>query len=150
MAYSKPNPIKQLQSQDQYKQDFEADLMEAGGETPLMQAAKSKKAIRKQKRIDNMTASEKKSMKKRVADGSKEFEGGSDVGNFLRRNSYNEKNKKLSQGDSLTNYLKQVQAKDDEKNFDPDFTKFGSKQTSTKEKEKETTPDINEEDKGGF
>jgi len=68
MAYSKPNPIKQLQSQDQYKQDFEADLMEAGGETPLMQV-KSKKAIRKQKRIDNMTASEKKNMADRIAEG---------------------------------------------------------------------------------
>ena len=61
MAYSKPNPIKQLQSQDQYKQDFEADLMEAGGETPLMQG-KTKKEKRKQKRIDNMTAGEKETV----------------------------------------------------------------------------------------
>jgi len=148
MAYSKPNPIKQLQSQDQYKQDFEADLMEAGGETPLMQATKSKKAIRKQKRIDNMTASEKKNMADRIADGSSEFEGGSDVGNFLRRNSYNEKKKKSSQGDSLTNYLKQVQAKDDQRNFDPDFAEYGNQQTLPPKKEKVNPQDINEEDKG--
>ena len=54
MAYSKPNPIKQLQSQDQYKQDFEADLMEAGGETPLMQS-KSKKTLRKENQTEPTT-----------------------------------------------------------------------------------------------
>ncbi len=149
MAYSKPNPIKQLQSQDQYKQDFEADLMEAGGETPLMQA-KSKKAIRKQKRIDNMTASEKKSMADRIADGSNEFEGGSDVGNFLRRNSYNERKKSSNQGEGngLTNYLKEAQAKQDEEGFDPDFNKMGSSAPPPPKKEKEKPQDINEEDKG--
>ena len=147
MAYSKPNPIKQLQSQDQYKQDFEADLMEAGGETPLMQA-KSKKAIRKQKRIDNMTASEKESMKERIKDGSNEFEGGSDVGNFLRRNSYNERKNSTGQGsDGLTDYLKQARAKDDQDNFDPDFKKYGKQKTPPPKKNKQNQ-DINEEDKG--
>ena len=123
--------------------------MEAGGETPLMQA-KSKKAIRKQNRIDNMTESEKAGMKQRIKDGSTEFEGGSDVGNFLRRNSYNEKKKKSSkgQGDALTNYLKEVRAKDDVENFDPDFKKFGSQQTPPPKKNKEKTQDINEEDRG--
>lgn len=103
MAYSKPNPIKQLQSQDQYKQDFEADLMEAGGETPLMQS-KSKKTSRKENRKTNM--------KKRIADGSTEFEGGSDVGNFLRKNSY-KSSKSLGSNTDLTSYLEE-QRKDQE------------------------------------
>ena len=141
MAYSKPNPIKQLQSQDQYKQDFEADLMEAGGETPLMQA-KSKKAIRKQNRTDNMN--------KRIADGSTEFEGGSVVGNFLRKNSYNEKKKSSNQGegDGLTNYLKEAQAKQDEESFDPDFNKMGSSAPPPPKEKKEKPQDVNEEDRG--
>ena len=49
--------------------------------------AKSKKAIRKEKRKENMN--------KRIADGSTEFEGGSVVGNFLRKNSYNERTKTI-------------------------------------------------------
>ena len=147
MAYSKPNPIKQLQSQDQYKQDFEADLMEAGGETPLMQA-KSKKAIRKQKRIDNMTASEKEGMKKRIKDGSNEFEGGSDVGNFLRRNSYNEKKNSTGQGGGgLASYLKKAQANQDQKE-QRDFEDFGSQQIPPPKKEKVNPQDVDEEDQG--
>jgi len=151
MAYSKPNPIKQLQSQDQYKQDFEADLMEAGGETPLMQA-KSKKAIRKQKRIDNMTASEKESMKERIKDGSNEFEGGSDVGNFLRRNSYNERKNSTGQG-GLTDYLKQAQAKQDQKDKEKEENYGGGRKGSggnknEQEGQNKQNQDINEEDKG--
>ena len=103
MAYSKPNPIKQLQSQDQYRQDFEADLMEAGGETPLMQG-KSKKTLRKENRKANM--------EKRIADGSTEFEGGSGVGNFLRKNSY-KSSKSSGSNTDLTSYLEQ-QRKDQE------------------------------------
>ena len=115
MAYSKPNPIKQLQSQDQYRQDFEADLMESGGETPLMKGKKTR-ATRRKDRVDRMTDSEKKNMKERVADGSNEFEGGSDVGNFLRRNSYNFRKNSTGQGSGgLTDYLKQAQAKQDQK-----------------------------------
>ena len=141
MAYSKPNPIKQLQSQDQYKQDFEADLMEAGGETPLMQS-KSKKTLRKENRKTNM--------EKRIADGSTEFEGGSDVGNFLRKNSYNEKKKSSNQGegDGLTNYLKEAQAQQDEEGFDPDFNKMGSSAPPPPKEKKEKPQDVNEEDRG--
>tara|TARA_R110000803_G_scaffold157617_1_gene221926 strand:+ start:466 stop:942 length:477 start_codon:yes stop_codon:yes gene_type:complete len=125
MAYSKPNPIKQLQSQDQYKQDFEADLMEAGGETPLMQA-KSKKDIRRKNRADKMTDSEKESMKERIKDGSNEFEGGSDVGNFLRKNSYNHRKNSTGQGSGgLASYLKKAQADQDQKE-QRDFEDFGN------------------------
>ena len=48
----------------------------------------------------------------------------------------------------LTNYLKEVRAKDDVENFDPDFKKFGSQQTPPPKKNKEKTQDINEEDRG--
>lgn len=151
MAYSKPNPIKQLQSQDQYKQDFEADLMEAGGETPLMQG-KTKKQKRRATRIKNMTAGEKESMDERIKDGSNEFQGGSDVGNFLRRNSYNERKNTTGQGSGgLAGYLKQAQ-KDQDRKEQIDFENYGkgpkksggSNESENKGKQK----DINEEDKG--
>ena len=104
MAYLKPNPIKQLQAQDQYKQDFEGDLLEAGGETPLMKAGKKERQKKREERMD-----------KRIADGSSELKEGSDVGNFFRRNSYNNK-KRQGQNTSdsdLVDYLrKEAETKD--------------------------------------
>ena len=151
MAYSKPNPIKQLQSQDQYKQDFEADLMEAGGETPLMQG-KTKKEKRRQKRIDKMTDGEKESMNKRIKDGSNEFQGGSDVGNFLRKNSYNERKNTTGQGSGgLADYLKQAQKTQDQKE-QKNLEDFGGSPKkaggSNKSKNKGNQNDVTEEDKG--
>jgi len=97
MAYLKPNPIKQLQAQDQYKQDFEGDLLEAGGETPLMKVGKDARKKKREERMDE-----------RIADGSTELKGGSDVGNFFRRNSYNNKKRQSTNtSDSdLVDYLK--------------------------------------------
>jgi len=142
MAYSKPNPIKQLQSQDQYKQDFEADLMEAGGETPLMQA-KSKKTLRKENRKANM--------EKRIADGSTEFEGGSRVGNFLRKNSY-KSSKSSGSNTDLTSYLEEQRKDREYKDLMENYgkgAKGGSNADNEKEGEnKEKPQDINEEDKG--
>tara|TARA_R100000935_G_scaffold41743_2_gene63403 strand:+ start:1173 stop:1643 length:471 start_codon:yes stop_codon:yes gene_type:complete len=154
MAYSKPNPIKQLQSQDQYKQDFEADLMEAGGETPLMQG-KTKKEKRRQKRIDKMTDGEKESMNKRIKDGSNEFQGGSDVGNFLRKNSYNERKNTTGQGNGgLADYLKKAQ-KDQDQKEQKNLEDFGGKGDqprkaggSNKNGNKGNQNDVTEEDKG--
>tara|TARA_R110002126_G_scaffold17741_1_gene68632 strand:- start:407 stop:865 length:459 start_codon:yes stop_codon:yes gene_type:complete len=151
MAYSKPNPIKQLQSQDQYKQDFEADLMEAGGETPLMKGKKTR-ATRRKDRVDRMTDSEKKNMKERVADGSNEFEGGSDAGNFLRRNSYNFRKNNTSGGDGgFLDFIKDAQAKQDQKDIENEENYGGPPPTAPPPKQKpkpEKEPIENKNDEG--
>ena len=60
------------------------------------------------------------------------LEGGSDVGNFLRRNSYNFRKNSTGQGSGgLTDYLKQAQAKQDQKDKENQENYGGPPPTTT-------------------
>jgi hypothetical protein len=162
MGYSKPNPIKQLQSDFQMKDDIQADIAAVDSQgSPLEQGAtKSWRTNSKMMRA--------KRLRERQNEGSTEIDGGSAVGNYARRIRHNlrqaneAKSGTGSSGDSssrdLLDFLKEQKKEQDAASTlnTQGLNNYGSKASSApppnkkvdEDKEKPKQPDITSEDQG--
>ena len=160
MGYSKPNPIKQLQSDFQMKDDIQADIAAVDSQgSPLEQSS----------RQTNRKTMRAKTLRERQNEGSTEIDGGSVIGNYARRIRHNlrqaneAKSGTGSSGDSssrdLLDFLKEQKKEQDAASTlnTQGLNNYGSSKrssassTSEKVDEKEKKPkqpDITSEDQG--
>lgn len=162
MGYSKPNPIKQLQSDFQMKDDIQADIAAVDSQgSPLEQGAT------KSWRTNSKMMRDKR-LRERQNEGSTEIDGGNVIGNYARRIRHNlrqaneAKSGTASSGDSgsrdLLDFLKEQKKEKEAADIlnTQGLNNYGSKassasSTSEKVDEKEKKPkqpDITSEDQG--
>ena len=158
MGYSKPNPIKQLQSDFQMKDDIQADIAAVDSQgSPLEQSWRTNSKMMRDKRL-----------RERQNEGSTEIDGGNVIGNYARRIRHNlrqaneAKSGTASSGDSgsrdLLDFLKEQKKEQEAANTlnTQGLNNYGSKASSAsstsekvdEDKEKPKQPDITSEDQG--
>ena len=158
MGYSKPNPIKQLQSDFQMKDDIQADIAAVDSQgSPLEQSWRTNSKMMRAKRL-----------RERQNEGSTEIDGGNVIGNYARRIRHNlrqaneAKSGTGSSGDSgsrdLLDFLKEQEKEKEAADTlnNRGLNKYGSSNTSSsstnkeidEDKEKPKQPDITSEDQG--
>tara|TARA_R110000737_G_C14217202_1_gene420280 strand:+ start:31 stop:510 length:480 start_codon:yes stop_codon:yes gene_type:complete len=158
MGYSKPNPIKQLQSDFQMKDDIQADIAAVDSQgSPLEQSWRTNSKMMRDKRL-----------RERQNEGSTEIDGGNVIGNYARRIRHNlrqaneAKSGTASSGDSgsrdLLDFLKEQKKEKEAADIlnTQGLNNYGSKGFSApppnkkvdEDKEKPKQPDITSEDRG--
>tara|TARA_B110000977_G_C10918543_1_gene432153 strand:+ start:273 stop:752 length:480 start_codon:yes stop_codon:yes gene_type:complete len=158
MGYSKPNPIKQLQSDFQMKDDIQADIAAVDSQgSPLEQSWRTNSKMMRDKRL-----------RERQNEGSTEIDGGNVIGNYARRIRHNlrqaneAKSGTASSGDSgsrdLLDFLKEQKKEKEAADIlnTQGLNNYGSKASSApppnkkvdEDKEKPKQPDITSEDQG--
>ena len=159
MGYSKPNPIKQLQSDFQMKDDIQADIAAVDSQgSPLEQSWRTNSKMMRDKRL-----------RERQNEGSTEIDGGNVIGNYARRIRHNlrqaneAKSGTASSGDSssrdLLDFLKEQKKEQEAANTlnTQGLNNYGSSKASSapppnkkvdEDKEKPKQPDITSEDQG--
>ena len=167
MGYSKPNPIKQLQSDFQMKDDIQADIAAVDSQgSPLEQSSIANSSASWRTNSKMMRA---KRLRERQNEGSTEIDGGNVIGNYARRIRHNlrqaneAKSGTASSGDSgsrdLLDFLKEQKKEQEAANTlnTQGLNNYGSSKASSapppnkkvdEDKEKPKQPDITSEDQG--